>query len=203
MHLPEDLDALTDEQLLRICKADEKSTQKCIEVLIRRHYKHLYNYIRRMLGNIEMTEDIVQETFLRVFRNARRYKRIAKFTTWMFRIATNLAFNEIRRRKAHPTSELDAELDDETRLQEVLSSDAELPLKGLERKELEEAVEETLEHLPPDCRAVLLLCDMEDLSYETVGDMLNLKPGTVGSRLCRARRLFISYFTRRFKHLRR
>ncbi|MCX7703111.1 MAG: sigma-70 family RNA polymerase sigma factor, partial [Planctomycetota bacterium] len=148
----------------------------------------------------EAVEDIIQEAFFKIFKNAGKYKRTAKFTTWMFKIATNLALNELRRRRLHSVSTLDAEVDEEgTRFVETLSSDSDAPWEKLNKEELQTVIAETLEALPPDCRAVLLLCDMEEMSYQQVAEVLGIKCGTVGSRLCRARQLFTFYFTRRCK----
>ncbi|MEM2047341.1 MAG: sigma-70 family RNA polymerase sigma factor, partial [Candidatus Jordarchaeales archaeon] len=74
-------------------------------------------------------------------------------------------------------------------------------LEKLGKEELQAVIAETLEALPADCRAVLLLCDMEEMSYQQVAEALGVKYGTVGSRLCRARQLFAFYFTRRYKSL--
>jgi RNA polymerase sigma-70 factor (ECF subfamily) len=120
----------------------------------------------------------------------------------MFKIATNLALNELRRRRTHQSTPLDAQLDDEgARFLESLLSNEEAPIERLSKEELQNIIDEILEALPPDFRAVLLLCDMENMSYQQVAETLGLKHGTVGSRLCRARQLFAFYFTHRYKSL--
>ena len=192
------IEDLSDEDLLRGCRtAQESEVRRVVGLLYSRHHHRLFNFLRRFLGAEAATEDVVQETFVRLYRNARNYREVARFTTWIYRIATNLALNELRRRKTHAAFRLDPEVDRETlRVIDMIAGGGPSPIDKMTREELSEAVDRALSQMPEQYRAVLLLCDMEDHSYEEAGEILGLRGGTIGSRLSRARRMFANLLAR-------
>jgi len=190
-----------EELLLSLREGSEADVRRVISIIFQRHKARIYTLFLRMGLDSSTSEDLLQETFIRLLRHARRYKPVAKVTTWLYRIAFNLALNELRWRSIRVHLSLNpAESDAETlRVIDTVASSETDPLEVLSLQERERLVHEVLEALPPHYRAVLLLCDMEGLSYEEAGKILGLRPGTVGSRLCRARRAFAVLFMRALK----
>lgn len=154
--------------------------------LLVQHYKaQLLNFAYRFLGNQEEAEDVVQETFLRVFRNRSAYRRVAKFSTWIYTIAGNLARTELRRRKRRRffslsdmgLQEKDYEISDEVFNPESQTDGA---LK-------EEIIRAEIARLSPKFREVIILRDVQELSYDEISKIIRVPIGTVKSRVNRAR----------------
>jgi RNA polymerase sigma-70 factor (ECF subfamily) len=153
--------------------------------IVERYKNPLYNFVCRLLGDSIFSEDIVQETFVRVYRNKHRYHRIAKFSTWIYTIASNLAKTELRRRKikqffsisSKGTEEKDYDLPDRTR-------DVE---KDVDRSMKQDAVLKEVDNLPSPFKEAVILRDIQDLSYEEISDILSVPLGTVKSRVNRGR----------------
>lgn len=135
----------------------------------------------QMLGNMEEAEDVAQEAFVRVFQAIPRFRGQASFSTWLFRIVTNLCLGARRRR--HVTVELES-------VQEPRGSDN-------PSDQVTEALvtQQVLRAMNPDYRAILLLRDQEGLSYEDIAETLRLPLGTVRSRLSKARTSFRQLWT--------
>jgi len=189
-----------EELLLSVREGSDEDVRRAVGIIFQRHKNRIYTLFLRMAIDSATAEDLLNETFLRLLRHARRYRPVAKVTTWLYRIAFNLALNEARRRSIRVHLSLNPESESESlRIIDTIASSAADPLENLSSAELESLVHEVLESMPPAYRAVLLLCDMEGLSYEEVGRILGLRPGTVGSRLCRARRTFAVLFNRALK----
>lgn len=159
-------------------------SESAFEDLVGRYKIQLHSYIYRLLGERERSEEISQEVFIRLYRCRKTYRTKAKFSTFIYRIAHNLAFNEIRnriRRKTQAQDELEELIIDET-------SDYIDPEALYEKKELEEILAKELEALRPEkYREVILLCDVQGLPYKEVGKILEVSLGTVQSRLSRGR----------------
>ena len=172
----------TDEDL--IFGFQEGNTEAFNEIVAR--YKNpLYNFVCRLLGDPMFSEDIVQETFVRVYRNKHRYHRIAKFSTWIYTIASNLAKTELRRRKVKQffsisskgTDEKDYDLPD-------YSSDVE---RDVDLTMKQEAVLKEIDRLPSPFKEAVILRDLQDLAYEEISHILDVPLGTVKSRVNRGR----------------
>lgn len=160
--------------------------------IVRRYKDRLLSAVLRLVGDREKAEDIVQETFLRVHRNAHRYKTIARFSTWIYTIALNMAKNEIRnvrRRRTASLWDVGPERDGEPVPLDVPDR-SERPDEAYERRDLREVMERCIEKLPPKYRTIIVLRDVEGLSYEEISEILKLPQGTVKSRMNRARSRF-------------
>jgi RNA polymerase sigma-70 factor, ECF subfamily len=153
---------------------------RAFEDLVRTHQHRVFGVALRMLGSRAEAEDVAQEVFLRVHRAVRDFRGEAKLSTWLYGIASNLCLNRLasaeRRRVRH---------DDEAVLQ--IATDAPDATATMERRELESALRDAIAALPDERRIVVVLRDLEGLSYEEVAEALSLEPGTVRSRLHRAR----------------
>lgn len=155
--------------------------------LVQRHQRPIASYLVRILGSRARSEDLAQEVFLRVFRHRFDYTRQAAFTTWCYTIATNLARDEIRSLRRRPVrSGLEG-------LQEV-PSEGEEPGSALDRRETRDLVRKALGGLVPAFREVLVLRDLQGLSYGEISGILGLELGTVKSRINRARLAFKEVF---------
>ncbi|MHC4661460.1 MAG: RNA polymerase sigma factor [Planctomycetota bacterium] len=189
---------LSDEELLLRCKHGTPAEARMyIDVIVSRYEAQLVNYLYRMLGDRGSAEDLFQETFIRIFRKVRDYKTIARFTTWMYTIATNLALNEIRDRKKRPRIILDRpanETEAEHGLGSTIPSDTETPDKTVQRRDIGRLVQKAVARIPEVYRAVLILCDLEGLSYQEAAAVLDVNIGTIRSRLARARENFARIF---------
>lgn len=183
--LPPQVVSLSDEDLMaRVAEDDERAFTE----LVRRFQGRVTNLISRVLNDRNGADDLTQEVFVRVHVHRRNYRRGAKFSTWLFTIAANLAKNEIRRRvRRRNWFSLDA-------LQEVLhdsviqlADPGENREQGLEREQLQGEVGRAIATVPEKYRLALVLRDIEGLSYEEIAEVLGVPGGTVRSRINRAR----------------
>jgi RNA polymerase sigma-70 factor (ECF subfamily) len=194
---PEDLAGLADEDLIVLVDA---GNDRAFEILVDRYKTPIMNFVYRMLGDADASEDLTQETLIRVYRNAGRYKRIAKFSTWIYTIAANLAKNELRNRsrRAGVTWEdvqnYNLKTDDTApmRVRPVTSDGA------VETHELRVELDRAIRSLPDSFRTPFVLRDVEGFAYEEIAKMLKLPKGTVKSRINRARLRFKEYIEENF-----
>jgi len=158
-------------------------------LLVERYNGPLYRYLLRMVGRTDEAEDLAQEAFLRAYLSLASYDAGYRFSTWLFRIGTNLALNRIKAESKvvsleglHKGGERDeppSELSD--------PSDESRPDLAAERAELSEVVQRCLQELPPDYRTVVTLRHIADLSYAEISDSVGVPLNTVRSRLHRGR----------------
>ena len=148
----------------------------------------MVNLAYQITGDRELAEDIGQETFLRAYKSAGRYRQIAKFSTWLYTIALNLCRNELRRRKFKVYSlEGMAERDEGDKLRIDIADEKAKPDRDMERKEIGKLVRQAIDKLPEKFREPLLLRDIQELAYEELSEILGLPEGTVKSRINRGR----------------
>ncbi len=156
--------------------------------LMARHAGKLFHYLIRQLQNETEAEELAQETFVRVYQNCGRYDRNARFSTWLYTIATNLVRDRFRWRRRHPQVSLEAE-DENTgaTLGEKLPETKPGPGENLVAEERANSVRRAVAKLPEDLRTVLLLVEYEDRSHAEIGTLLGCSVKAVESRLFRAR----------------
>ena len=170
---------------LRLMRLVGRGDTTAFEELIQKHQALVAGTVARMLGSNSDVEDIAQQVFIRVWKSARRYVPRAKFTTWLLKIARNLVFNEMRRtkRRAHVPLQPEAGAEDPP-----LKDDLNLaPDVSLLETELQQTIEEAILQLPETQRMALVLRRYEQLSYEQIGEVLDLSVPAVKSVLFRAR----------------
>lgn len=153
--------------------------------IVGRYNGRLYNFIYRFVGDRETAEDIVQETFLRAFRKRKEYRAIANFSTWLFTIAGNLAKSELRRRKRWRMFSL--ERDEETDTGMDLPDESARPDKVAESSIADVQIQQAIASLPDNYRQVILLRDVQGMSYQEISEIVDCPVGTVKSRVNRAR----------------
>ena len=155
------------------------------DVLVDRYKNRLMNFVYRFVKDYDVSEDIVQETFLRVFRKRRDYKAIANFSTWIFTIAGNLAKSELRRRKRWRFFSIDYKNGNETSFE--LPDPAMKPDRAAAVKLLNENVQIAIDTLKVKYKEALILRDIEGMSYRQIAEVTSVPVGTVKSRVNRAR----------------
>lgn len=174
----------------RLVERAKAQDEAAFEQIMQLHADRLYNYILRMVGNPTDAEDLVQETFLRAYQGLPNFDGRASLSTWLYRIATNLCIDHQRRRARRvPTVSYSVSEDSEGEPAEWDFPDTQTlsPLDAALSRELEAVVEEAIQQLSPKLRTVLLLYDVEELSYDQIARVLHIPIGTVKSRLNHAR----------------
>jgi RNA polymerase sigma-70 factor (ECF subfamily) len=148
--------------------------------IVRQHADRVYRLAYRLSGNRSDAEDLTQETFVRVFRSLADYTP-GTFEGWLHRITTNLFLDLVRRRQK---IRFDALAEDAS---ERLATDEPGPERAYEQNNLDPEIQRALDALPADFRAAVVLCDLEGLTYEEIALTLDIKVGTVRSRIHRGR----------------
>ncbi len=177
------LNELSDEELMRQL---QEGVEAAFNLLVERYRERLASYLYHFLHDDALTEDLLQETFLRVFRNRHSYEPIAKFSTWLYTIAGNLARSEYRRRKRHRTHSIYSQGED-GEYEMPIPTENLAPDRFAERGIHSRRIHEALDRLSDDFREVIVLRDIQNLSYEEITEITGLPMGTVKSRINRAR----------------
>ena len=161
-----------------------------LEQLIIRYQDRIYNVILKICANRDDAAELTQDAFVKAIENIAGFKGKSSFYTWLFRIAVNLTLNYCKRRFRLDRQSLDAELQGEAgrELKLYLANESSPdPAEAAQNKELCQLAVKALQKLDDPQRAVIVLRDIEDMSYEQIADILNIQLGTVKSRLNRAR----------------
>jgi len=178
------LNDLSDEEL--IIEFQKNNTVKAFEILVQRYKNPLTNYVFRFVGEYEACSDIVQETMIKVFRYKDSYNSIAKFSTWIYTIAGNLARTEYQRRKRRKIFSINSygdekdesyDIPDESYRPDIITD------SGIKDKIIQDA----LLKVSAAYREVVILRDIQELSYEEIAEITGLNVGTVKSRINRGR----------------
>ena len=172
----------TDEEL--IARFQDGDTY-AFDQLVRRYKDPLLNFIFRFIGDLNESEDIVQDTFYRVYKNKHYYKEVAKFSTWIYTIAGNLAKTELRKRKRRKIFSINKETQSEKEFE--LPDPERDPEEEVSSTITEKHIYKAIRNLPPKFRQVIILRDVQGFSYEEISSIINVPLGTVKSRVNRAR----------------
>ena len=184
---------MTPEQEMHCVRRVLDGDVNAFEQLMHAHEKTVYNLALRALGNPQDAEDVTQEAFLKAYRSLSSFRGDSKFSVWLYRIVSNLCLDFLRARSRRPSQSLTVE-DDEGEVGELEIPDEHFsPEKLLDRKLTRESVQRGLASLPDDARQILLLRELKGLSYEEIADVLDLEPGTVKSRIFRARKKLCAF----------
>lgn len=184
---------MTPEQEMHCVRRVLDGDVNAFEQLMHAHEKTVYNLALRSLGNPQDAEDVTQEVFLKAYRSLSSFRGDSKFSVWLYRIVSNLCLDFLRAKSRRPAQSLTVE-DDEGEVDELEIPDEHFsPEKLLDRKLTRESVQRGLASLPDDARQILLLRELKGLSYEEIADVLGLEPGTVKSRIFRARKRLCAF----------
>ena len=172
----------SDEQLMSLFQDGDENAY--IE-LVNRYKDKLINFIFNYLGDFESSEDVVQETMIKLYQKKHYYKEIAKFSTWLYTIAKNLANTELRKRKQRKTTLL-SQFSKDDKTYELPSNDPE-PGQEIQTDIVNKIIKDAVDQLSEKFKIVIVLRDIQGLSYEDISEIINVPIGTVKSRINRAR----------------
>ena len=178
----------SDAQLVERAVAGD---HRAYELLVIKYQRRIERLIGRMVRDVDLVQDIAQETFIRAWRALHQFRGDAQFYTWLYRIAVNTAKKSLMELKRDPVI-IEAVLhsadeDDETSRHENALTSESTPETELAAREIAEAVNAAMEALPDDLRQAVTLREIEGLSYEEIAEAMNCPIGTVRSRIFRAR----------------
>lgn len=182
----------SDEELVIQAKNGDK---QAFVTLFKRHKNKIYTYLCRYVGNDETAQDLTLETFLSVYNHLDQYDEQGKFLSWVYKIATNLGKMEFRKkaRRAEVSLEEPAAEDGSTiSLSDVISDESSRPDVNAIRAEVREFVFNAVSRLDDIYKDVLMLCDIEGLTYEEAAAALNSNAKTIATRVRRAREMLFA-----------
>jgi RNA polymerase sigma-70 factor (ECF subfamily) len=174
---------LTDEELIYNF---QQGNLEAYNEIVSRYKDRLTNFVYRYVGNYDECDDIVQDTFVKVYVSKHLYKEIAKFSTWIYTIAINLAKTKLAKAQKYKTFSISDVYDDENK-------DFDIPDEGFtpdvhaNDKFLNQHIQKALDSINESYRELIILRDIEDYSYEEIVEMTGLPMGTVKSRINRGR----------------
>ncbi|MFN0118900.1 MAG: RNA polymerase sigma factor [Blastocatellia bacterium] len=183
------VEQMDDHMLL---EATRTGDEMAFQELVRRYRNPITNFVYRMLNDYERAVDLSQETFIRVYTSAERYQATYSFSTYIYRIASNLAISELRQRKRRnlvPIPSFFSDKDGDEMEIELPDTKATLADDQMIADERRKAVSKAIASLPEKYRTAVVLRDIEGKSYEEISEVLGLSDGTVKSRINRARNL--------------
>ncbi len=170
---------ISDDQIIERTLAGETDA---FSILVRRWERPIYALSLRMMGRDEDARDICQETFLSAFRNLRKFRGDAKFSSWIYRIAINACHSRLRKNGGAAEQSIDLE-DDDGRKLELADAELELMPDRMQRDQLATLVRRALQALPPEMRQVIVMKEYEELTFAEISDILQIPVSTVKSRL--------------------
>ena len=180
---------LSDEELMfHVQEGDNRA----FDILVGRYKNRLYSYLFRLLGDGVEAEEFAQETFVKAYIHAEKYRTVARFSTWLYTIGTNLVRNRMRNIKRRPTmiSLWSDDMNSDSGRWMELKDDSRRPDEEVEQRELKELIQDAIEKIPPKYRPSFVLREIDKLSYEEIAATTGLKLGTVRSRITRGRKCF-------------
>ena len=176
--------AMSDEDLMEQFQA---GTVEAFNILIDRFSERLMRFLYGFSKDTKLCEDLLQETFVRLYRNRHSYQRIARFSTWLYTIAGNLARSEYRKRQRRRAFSIHASNRDGEEYEVALPDASYLPDRHTEGAFQSKYIQEALGKIRPEFREVVVLRDIQQLSYDEIAKITGLPMGTVKSRINRGR----------------
>jgi len=179
----------TDEELILLV---QQGQNQAFDILVGRYKNRLYSYLYRLLGNESEAEEFAQEAFVRAYMHADKYRTIARFSTWLYTIATNLVRNRIRNIKRRPKtiSMWTEDNGGEDGRWVDIKDESPNPEETMDQRKLQELIQQAIEKIPSRYRPSFVLREINGLSYEEIAATTGLKLGTVRSRINRGRMHF-------------
>jgi RNA polymerase sigma-70 factor (ECF subfamily) len=165
----------------------KKGDRDAFEILMRKYYARILNFVYRFLGNRQLSEDLTQDIFMKVYKSARRYRSRSKFQTWLYTIAKNSCLNELRRNRGQMVSFDEPSTSDERVLKKEISDPHADPARDFLRKEKKALIQAAINDLPENQRIAVILRRYESFSYAEIAATLNVTDKAVKSLLSRAK----------------
>jgi len=192
------------ERIALLVEKAQQGDMNAFEDIVRTFQGPIFNLAYRMVNNRDDAADAAQEIFVKLFRKIQQFRGDSKFSTWLFSLAANTCRSRLRRLRRIASFEVrhvdeEYETDEGSRSMD-LADPSDDPVRMLERTEMQHGIESAITELPPDARMIVVLRDLQGLSYDEIAAVLHCSIGTVKSRLCRARsRLKETLMRRGFK----
>ncbi len=187
---------MTRDEELALIKRVRDGDKNAFEALVVANQKQIYNLALRMVGNEHDASDISQESFLRAYKSLGDFRGDSKFSVWLYRLTSNVCIDFLRSRKRWESVPLSVSDDEDEERELDIPDERFAPESELQKKELRAAIARALQALPEEHRRILTLRELGGLSYEELGRALSLEPGTVKSRLSRARKKLCAFLLR-------
>ncbi len=184
---------MTREQEAAVIQAVLDGDINAYELLVKEYEKNVYNLALRMVGNSEDAADMSQEAFIKAYNSLTSFRGDSKFSVWLYRIVSNVCLDYLRSRGRRQTVSLSAENDDGEDVEIDIADETQSPERLLDRRLTRDAVRRGLAALPPEHRQILLLREIQGLSYDEIADALGIEAGTVKSRIFRARKKLCAF----------
>lgn len=184
---------MTREQEAAIVRKVLGGDANAFETLVLEYEKNVYNIALRMTGNSEDAADMTQEAFIKAYNSLQSFRGDSKFSVWLYRIVSNVCLDFLRSKNRRPTVSLSVEDNDGEDAQLDVADESQSPELLLDRKLTRDSVRRGLDSLPPDYRQILLLREIQGLSYDEIAQALSLEVGTVKSRIFRARKRLCTF----------
>lgn len=178
----------SDDQDLQWVRKAQGGDKAAYGHLVNRYYEMVLAVSFGVLRERESSRDVTQDVFLKVFREIGKFREESRFKTWLYRVAMNAAIDEARKRRPQVSLDQTDASEDMEKMPFVLPDRSPGPREEVSAKERRSRVVKAIDKLSPDHRAVLVLREWEDLSYEEIADTLGIEIGTVMSRLFYARK---------------
>lgn len=176
---------LSEQELIQ---SAQRGNAIAFEQLIAEHQKRIFSIAYRIAGNQEDAADMAQEVLVKIFRNLKNFRGDSKFSTWLYRVATTTCLDEQKKQRRHSAYSLDEELETEDGgLATELKDTGPTPEEFAERKAMQQAIRMAIGKLKDEHKKVILLREVQGLSYEEIAKILKCSEGTVKSRINRAR----------------
>ncbi len=180
---------LSNYDLVLRCQSGLRPDKAAFAELVRRYQSHVDRVLYHLAPDWQDRADLAQEVWIRIYRNVKRLQEPAKFQGWLARIATNLFYDELRKRKRHsPPLSLDAPLSmEDSEMDWEIASDDPGPSENLSQREFYEQLQLAIAELPEAFRTTIVLREIEGMAYEEIAEITGVSLGTVKSRIARAR----------------
>lgn len=166
---------------------------EAFSALVLAYEKQVFNIALRMVGNREDAEDISQDSFIKAYNSLSSFRGESSFSSWLFRIVSNTCLDHLRKQKNHQTLSLSTENEDEETEEFDIADESFSPEELLEKKLTKESIQRGLGKLSEEHRAVLVLREIQGMSYDEIADALQIESGTVKSRIARARKKLCAF----------
>ena len=184
---------MTREEEAAVIKRILEGDINAFELLMTAYEKNVYNLALRMCSNPEDAADMTQEAFIKAYNSLPSFRGDSKFSVWLYRIVSNVCLDFLRKQKRRPSVSLSLEDESGESVELQIPDESASPHKLLEQKLSREAVRRGLNELPPEHRQILILRELQGLSYDEISEALGLESGTVKSRIFRARKKLCAF----------
>ncbi|MBQ9372715.1 MAG: sigma-70 family RNA polymerase sigma factor [Thermoguttaceae bacterium] len=187
------IDAEYDDEDARLMLATQAGDPLAFEELMARNQSRVRAFLLRLVGSDQLAEDLAQEVFMRVYKHRATYRHEARFSTWLYRVAHNVAYNALRSKSRRPEALFSgaAPTENETNVdgfeENVMAKTSASPTRQIAKIELQQVVRQAVDNLAPRQREAIVLSRFEGMSYQEIADVMNMTIQAVKSLLSRAR----------------